>query len=211
MGATQRLDIFLVRHGITKWNQDKRYLGHSDESVLPGVFEEMSELKQELNKYSFDTIFTSDLKRCRETSDYLVGNKLNECIVDQRLRELHFGEWEGKTYEELKTNHVYRNWIDDWESYNPPTGETAIQFKSRINEFLGEVYEKAQSKTCNHNQVLVITHGGVIKYILSSLKESSSIWDFKIKHGNGVRISLEYQEGGWLCNSISEVPTPEKE
>ncbi|WP_178075671.1 histidine phosphatase family protein, partial [Pseudomonas sp. 2995-3] len=83
------MDLLLIRHGITEWNIEKRYLGHSDIGLVESELPKLDPLKLELQKQSYKTVFTSDLKRCKETINYLaIRTPYKE---DVRLREMSFG------------------------------------------------------------------------------------------------------------------------
>ncbi|MFE7062780.1 histidine phosphatase family protein [Sutcliffiella sp. NPDC057660] len=206
MGTCGNVDLFLVRHGITDWNRDKRYLGHTDRGVLIHELFRLHALRKELMNHSFDYVFTSDLLRCRETVSYL-GYGAMAC-TDRRLRELNFGEWEGKTYEELKDNDHYRKWLTDWENESPPNGESGRGFTARVDDFIHERFLHITEKPSA--RILLVTHGGVIRFLLARFKATDTFWEGAIQHGQGVRISLTRKEGEWTCNSLSEVPLPGK-
>jgi alpha-ribazole phosphatase len=204
------MDLFFVRHGITDWNKEKRYLGHTDREVINSELGQLTELKDELKKINFDHVFTSDLRRCQETLSYL--HLSSPASVDTRLREMNFGDWEGKTYEELKHDPAYRNWIDNWEQGSTPNGESGEGFKVRINSFFNELFQRILENTTNSNQkILVMTHGGVIRYFVSKMVSSHTFWNFIVKHGQGIRLSFVWEKGEWVCSSLSEVPFQEKE
>jgi alpha-ribazole phosphatase len=225
MGTRYSVDLYLVRHGLTLWNAQKKYLGHTDIGLLESEKSQLDDLSAELSKRSFDCIFSSDLKRCKETAAYIrPGVPIHS---ESRLREMNFGEWEGKTYNELKHDIRYTKWVDNWEELAPPKGETGLQFKARINDFLTileeEIKEKAplekellenNDKKCKKGgstpQVLIVTHGGVIRHILSRFIPDRSFWQWNVTHGRGYILSLVWEEG-WQCNSWSEVPTRGKE
>jgi alpha-ribazole phosphatase len=226
MGTRHSVDLYLVRHGITLWNVQKKYLGHTDIGLLDSEKSQLDELRAVISKRSFDYIFSSDLRRCQETAAYI--NPGGSIHVDPRLREMNFGEWEGKTYAELKYDNRYTKWLDNWEEHGPPKGETGLQFKARINDFLTslekEIIERAplERETLENNeqtwvkggtasQVLIVTHGGVMRYILSRFIPDRSFWQWNLIHGRGYILSLVWDEEGWQCNSWSEVPTQGKE
>ncbi|MFC0471927.1 histidine phosphatase family protein [Halalkalibacter kiskunsagensis] len=209
MGTCHYMDLFFVRHGVTDWNKEKRYLGHTDREVINSELTELTDLKEELKRMHFDHVFTSDLRRCQETLSYL--NLSSHTSIDTRLREMNFGDWEGKTYEELKHDSAYRKWIDNWEHSNVPNGESGEEFKARINAFFDELFQRILENTLHSKQqVLVMTHGGVIRYFVSKMVSSHTFWNFIVKHGQGIRLSFVWQKGEWVCSSLSEVPFREK-
>lgn len=207
MGTCHNMDLFLVRHGITEWNDQKRYLGHTNQGVVKKELYKLDKLKRELQKKRFDYVYTSDLLRCIHTLDYLQIPV--KPIVDQRLREMNFGDWEGKTYNELKDLKMYRNWLDNWENAPVPNGESATIFKSRVDSFLYELFHHRKLK--NPQKILLITHGGVIRYVVSKYAASTSFWNVSITQGQALQLKFEMKEGVWRCSSFSEVLSQEKE
>jgi alpha-ribazole phosphatase len=227
MGTYRGVELYLVRHGLTLWNVQKKYLGHTDLGLLENKKWQLDELRTELKQMPFDHVFSSDLRRCQETITYIYPDSSFD--LEPRLREINFGEWEGKTYDELKYEGRYSGWLNNWEEAAPPNGETGIDFKARINSFLEDVLQKQGKQfTSSENQhqsnkkkstniedkvkkILIVTHGGVIRHILSRFNPEHTFWQWKITHGKGYHLSLTWQEGDWQCNSWSEVPTQEKE
>lgn len=209
MGTSHYMDLFLVRHGVTDWNKEKRYLGHTDRGVLTSELTQLNKLQKELAEISFDHVFTSDLLRCRETLAYL--NIPSQVSVDTRLREINFGDWEGKTYIELKDDRMYRDWLNNWEKHSIPNGESANTFKSRIESFIQDLDHHSVKLIPNRRKLLIVTHGGVIRYIVSKFVPSIAFWELSVTHGHGIHLTLVKQKGEWVCNSLSVVPFQEKE
>jgi alpha-ribazole phosphatase len=210
--------LYLVRHGLTAWNAEKRYIGHTDHGILREKREQLSSLKEALQQLQFQRIYSSDLKRCLETLDYVYPTK--DFLRDERLREMNFGEWEGKTYDFLKGDPHYRKWVDDGEHHTPPAGESASSFKGRIDSFINQLLKEMTEETddketddenSDSSTILIVTHGGVIRHFLTRFMPSSSFWEWKVIHGTGLHVTLENAEGEWRCSSWSVVPTPEKE
>ncbi|MDQ0228996.1 histidine phosphatase family protein [Metabacillus malikii] len=207
MGTNHNLDLYLVRHGVTDWNQQKRYVGHTDRPVIESELSLLAPLKQALANIEFDKIVVSDLRRCQETFAYLQID--GEPNTDSRLREMNFGDWEGKTYYELKDDKVYQNWLNNWEEHTIPNGDSGDDFKSRVDSVLQELLAEAKSES----NVLLVTHGGVIRYIVQKYHHTTSFWDFPIKHGTAITLSLSFNEekGEWQCISLSAVPSQESD
>lgn len=208
MGSCHHMDLFLVRHSITEWNQQKRYLGHTNQGLVKEELKQFDRLKNELQKRRFDHVITSDLLRCQETLDYLeIPTKIT---VDHRLREMNFGDWEGKTYNELKGVKAYQNWLNNWEDAPVPNGESATTFKLRINSFFHDLFQQINDLKGNQ-KFLIVTHGGVIRYAVSTFVASTSFWNISINHGQGLQLSFEKKEGVWTCSSFLEVLSQVKE
>ncbi|WP_374721354.1 histidine phosphatase family protein [Peribacillus tepidiphilus] len=203
MESIRCLRVVFVRHGMTSWNQDKRYLGHSDEPIIEQEMESYQSLKKFFLTNPPDIVYSSDLLRCKQTAAFLFSER--KTIIDQRLRELNFGSWEGKTYDDLKGNPTYRQWIDNWEKMSPPNGENGQDFKKRVREFWDDCIK---SKA---NSIAIVTHGGVIRQLISDLVHTVSYWDLNIPFGKGYELTLVKAGEEWTCSLLSVVPTAEKD
>lgn len=209
MRVDRYVDLYLIRHWITDWNRDKRYLGHTDQDILLDGINELDVLKKELQSLSFDSIYSSDLIRCQRTLDYL--HLHHSPNLDSRLREMNFGDWEGKKYDELKEDACYQNWLDNWEIHSTPSGESGQLFQERVDVFILDMLDRDRL-TKEKSIILVMTHAGVIRYMLQKFKATDSFWESpNITHGKGLLMKLEEKEGDWVCKCLSEVPLAAKE
>ncbi|MGG2994813.1 histidine phosphatase family protein [Paenibacillus macerans] len=127
-----RIEWWLVRHGLTEWNVQHRYQGHSDPALLPCEASGLEPLRRDLAGVDFSAVYSSDLARCRQTLEYARPDLMGRCVADRRLREMDFGAWEGRTYEMLKDDASYRAWIDDPQRVTPPGGESWQAFRARV-------------------------------------------------------------------------------
>lgn len=198
------VDITLFRHGVTKANVHKEYLGWTDSPLTREAIQKLQVIKLE----EFDLFITSDLGRCVRTMELLFPH--DEPIILPELREMNFGMFEGKTYEELKHNELYRNWLDHGFLQAPPDGEAFKPFQRRVEKGWEKVTDLLLRE--NKKRVFIVTHGGVIRYLLERFSpEKKEFWEWKIDHGNGYRLSFESEQlrRGDRCISLQEVPLTE--
>lgn len=216
-----KLELVLVRHGQTQWNVEHRYLGHTDLPLLPEAVDQLSQLNQQLRQLTdkwdepssgFWRVFCSDLLRCRETLAYIAPLLEKETLYDQRLREMNFGVFEGCTYEQLKSNDLYRRWIDDPSQATPPEGESWTEFNERLLGFLldlGQAAEAEFSRSVTRenvgeeitNRVLVVTHGGVIRHILAQLVPDITFYSAVAPSPGALMVlQLCWQNGQWSAS-----------
>lgn len=162
--------IYVIRHGQTDWNVEKRTQG-SIETSLNEVGREQAEIvRQELQDKKIDVVLCSPRKRCKETAEIIcVGNDI---IIQELedLRERDFGEFEGK-----KKGEDY-DWIEfwDWESnHKYQQAECVRDFYERVAAIVEMIKRDYKNKN-----VLIITHSGVVAMIycyLNNIKPNGKL------------------------------------
>ncbi|MDQ0170450.1 histidine phosphatase family protein [Paenibacillus tundrae] len=199
-------DLIFIRHGTTLWNQEKRYLGHTDIGLLPEAKQELALLREQLRNLSWSKLYSSDLLRCQQTLTSVTPLQREQAHLDARLREIDFGEWEGKTYDQLQHIQQYRNWIDDPQNVTPPKGESWQAFTARIDSFLNTcLLHDALSEpvTVDVPQMGIVTHGGVIRYAISRLIPDLNFWDTQVIPGQAIKVRLDYGASGWVGSQVA--------
>ncbi|WP_444684711.1 histidine phosphatase family protein [Alkalicoccus luteus] len=200
MDSNDTIYLDIVRHGVTEANLAKQYLGWTDEPISPQSAPALKELKRLLVPAEWQEVHASDLLRCRQTAAALDLTPQ----FDERLREMHFGKWEMRTYEELKHEEAYRRWVDDPVTRRPPGGESWNDLNERVGDWYADMLERAPER------VVVVTHGGVIRTLLMLTGAANHLWQYKVRHGGAFRLTISRQKEGWICTSLSAVPTLEK-
>src|SRR5699024_8312768 len=201
------ITITLLRHGVTKENLSKKYLGWSDPPITEQAYKELIILQNQLPLYDF--YMSSDLIRCKQTAEVVVPDTPG--LETEHLREIHFGDWELKTYDELCHDASYRNWIDDPFNEQPPGGESFPVFKKRVMKAWKQLLEQMEIQ--HSKRVLVVTHGGVIRLLLTELTQANRyFWEWQIPHGQGMTLTWSIKE--WreasTCTSLQAAPLTEK-
>jgi alpha-ribazole phosphatase len=197
--------ITFIRHGMTAENEAKQYISWTD---VPLLEKEIERLKMGVYP-PVDFVVTSDLLRCQQTARCLFPHlRVERC---EKWRELHFGAFEGRTYEELKDVKAYRRWLEQPWNAAPPNGEHFTHFQARIERALDETLSLF-SESVRH--IAVVTHGGPIRYILSRYApETRSFWEWSVPFGGG--FTLSNIEERWRrrerCISLAVVPFKENE
>ena len=122
--------IHFIRHGAIDETLSGKYIGVTDVSLSE---EGKKALRQLAENYSYpktQVVFTSPLKRCTETCQILYPDLSPLSIAN--LRECNFGEWEGKTADELKNEPEFEKWLGGDNEVAPPHGESNADFIRRI-------------------------------------------------------------------------------
>ncbi|UNC92487.1 histidine phosphatase family protein [Candidatus Contubernalis alkaliaceticus] len=155
--------IYLLRHGQTLWNDQWRLQGQKDIDLSPKGMLQAKRAAESLIKVDFDSIYCSDLSRAVKTAEIVAEGRENEVIRTEKLREVSFGSWEGKNLQEItgQEREYYKSWLRDPVNYPVPGGESMVDVKNRVINFLDTVLVKKDEK------ILLVSHGGPIKIIIA--------------------------------------------
>ena len=100
------MNLLLIRHGETSWNQEQRYQGQQDSPLSElGPGPSRKNRQKFLARMKIDVIYTSDLLRAKRTAEAIARPHGLTPIADPRLREINFGVWEGLTREEVQARY----------------------------------------------------------------------------------------------------------
>lgn len=161
------VQIFLIRHGQTDWNVNKRLQGHTDIPLNEHGRKQAAALKDILREYSLDAFYSSDLSRARETAELARWNSDIPVITSSGLRETVLGEAEGLFVDELHLRFPdsFKRWLgttkgQENEHFAFPGGETKIQHRERIQKSLYELLDQH-----SYSRVGVVTHGGAMRRV----------------------------------------------
>lgn len=153
----------LLRHGQTEWNTLKKIQGSADSPLTARGRQETSGWVQTLQRYHWDRIIASDLGRVRATVDILNRELGLPVSFDARLREQHWGDWEGLTLPFIQENlkeELARRVARGWH-FSAPGGESRLAVKDRVLTTLLE-----SAATWPGQNILVVCHQGVVKSVL---------------------------------------------
>lgn len=173
------MEIFLIRH--TAPAVDKGFIYGRTDVPLAESFDAEKELIRTKLPEHIDLVFSSPSSRCA-----LLAQKIKDSFkTDERLMELDFGLWEGKTWETIDRSESER-WMKDFVNNCPPGGETLNEMNNRVMSFWEELILRP------YHRIVVITHGGVIRLILAAVNASplKSIFDVNINYGEVVSLNV---------------------
>jgi len=142
------MKIYMIRHTAVDIPQGMCY-GQTDVSLKDTFEIEAGTVKGNLKEIEFEMVFSSPLSRCTKLANYC---GFSDAILDNRLKELYFGDWEGQQWDEIDMDI----WKTDWVNHPTPNGESFIHLYERVASFLNELKEKT------YDTALIFTHGGVI-------------------------------------------------
>lgn len=172
--------VFLIRHGITISNEEKRFAGCRTDCPLS---EKGIEALKSLNYPRPDRVYVSPMLRCRQTADIIFNN--HKKIVVDELKEIDFGDFENKNHTELDGNPHYQAWIDSGGLGSIPDGESFDVFAKRCVPVFVDILEKEKSQN-----VSFVIHGGTIMAIMNLLC-GMSCFDALSENGKGFECTYE--------------------
>ena len=170
------MKCYLIRHGATQGNQEGRYVGCTDELVLPEQLEKLKNLRNTLS--SVDYVFTSPYLRCRQSGEVLFAGCRNVPEIIWDFREIDFGEFE------------YKRFIDSGGTIAFPGGEAPEYFKARCCRAFISCVKKAQEQGL---EVLGFAlHGGTIMAVMEAFGEPrKDYFAYQVKNGCGYEVEIE--------------------
>lgn len=142
--------IYFIRHGQTDWNLLKLMQGQTDIPLNEEGRNQARKMAQTLKGVTFDKVFCSPLSRAVETCKAVVGE--GKIIIDERLVERNFGEYEGKSLQIMIDEGFWK----ESGMQNFKRGESLSDVVSRVYSFLDEITQKYKNKN-----ILIVAHGGI--------------------------------------------------
>ncbi len=171
------MDIYLMRHGETDWNLQKRIQGSSDIPLNAEGLRLAQAVGRALAPLHFDRCYCSPLLRARQTAELVLAGRELPIHYDARLEEFHFGALEGKRFpwrKRFPLSNLYRL-FNHAERYRPRGGgESLSAMAQRCSSFLEEVLKPLEGQV---ETVLVSSHGGWLRQALHlALGEEGNFW-----------------------------------
>jgi alpha-ribazole phosphatase/probable phosphoglycerate mutase len=169
--CSTRIDI--IRHGEPVGG--KRIRGQRDDPLSATGWEQMRRAVQV--DQPWDAIVSSPLSRCAGFARELAGNRHLPLHLEERFREIGFGEWEGRTHDELDVdNRQLARFRLDPVNNRPPGAEAVEQFRDRVWAGLTDVHQRFAGQ-----YVLIVAHAGVIRAAISHALGARIDYLFRIK------------------------------
>lgn len=183
------IKLILVRHALTTDNEDKKLSGHIDSCLSKYGIEQVENLTKYLENTKVDSIYTTTSSRTKDTVKEIA--KKRGIMISERelLKEINFGDFEGKTFEDIKINYPneFNKIIELGYEYKYPNGESLIDSYKRVSIEIDNIISENDGK-----EVLICSHGGTIRNIISYLVTNSYEyhWNFKIDNASVTIIDI---------------------
>lgn len=155
--------VLLIRHGKTEWNNFGKIQGCQDIDLTEEGLLQADALKERL-KDGFDCIYSSPLIRANKTAKILADYNQKELHLEDELKEVNYGDWQGLTYKEIEENYpeLYHKWHNGLEECPISGGELSIGNAAlRAKKCILNIVSKNKGST-----IAIVAHGGIIKAAL---------------------------------------------
>jgi len=157
-------NIYLVRHGESTWNIEKRWQGSKNSNLTPLGIIQVEKARETLAIIKIDHAFVSPSKRAIDSMKILLNKSVIKTIVLNDLREITLGSWEGKTHTEVeKLNPVqFHNFWNKPELFNLENAETFESVQNRVISVIENLFDQYSG-----SNILVVSHGLSIKVAMA--------------------------------------------
>lgn len=187
--------LYIVRHGQTEWNVQKRLQGHKDSPLTKLGILQAQWARDGMKDIPIDVIYSSTTGRAYKTAQIIRGSREIPIIAEKNLRELNMGNWEGQRAldiekEDPKKYHCFWNTP---HLYKATSGETYFDVQKRALKVVKNIINLHKGKT-----VLIVTHTTTLKLIMAYFegRPLSKLWDLPYIHPCSISM-VEIKDTGW--------------
>lgn len=185
-------EIVLIRHSSLAVPRGVCY-GFSNIDVSHNFVYEVEWLREQLEDFDCDLVYCSSLQRCVKLAVEVFDAPVH---ATENLKEVNYGDWEGKTWEEINTKGD-NLWMYENTANKPPNGESFIELQKRVVEELEKIFSRKEEK------IAIVCHGGVIRSVLSYLLKAPLQYtrSFHIHYAGFVKFKLTNE--GWRLTELN--------
>ncbi len=193
--------LILVRHGETFWNAIRRFQGFSDIELSPNGITQAESLALSLKGEPLSAIYTSPLKRARQTAE-IIG-RFHHCptTIEDGLKELNQGELEGLTGEEMRRDFpdFLKGWLEDPGSVTLPGGESLDELQKRVWPIVERIADRHPEET-----VLAVAHSFVNIVIICRVLGIPLIQFRRFRQDATAKNIIEFTRGGVVVGCLND-------
>jgi|SRR5450756_364781 len=197
--------LYLVRHGETDLNRDRRFRGMSDAPLNEQGRLEAQGAARLLSGLGIGTVHTSPVRRAVETTEIIAGETNAGVVINDGLIDIDYGEWQGLTVEEVREKFgedMLESWISDPGGFTFPGGESMLDVRSRLEPTLLGIVRENPGGT-----VAAVSHLAVLKVCFIVMMGVESGWFWKLGLDNGSVGLFSYkEESGFMLQSWNCLP-----
>ncbi|QJA09635.1 histidine phosphatase family protein [Romboutsia sp. CE17] len=194
------LKLILVRHAITEDNKGCKLSGHIDSILSEEGKKQIKDLNKFLQLEKIDKIYTTTSSRTKYTVEEIAQERNMEIIEKDTLKEISFGDFEGLDFNEIKDRYPdeFQKMIDEGYNYRYPNGESLVDSYNRVVKEIKDIVNNNDNKN-----ILICSHGGTIRNILTYLISNSYNYHWNFRIDNCSVTTLEIDNGFAVINNMN--------
>ena len=191
------LQVYLVRHGETQWNAERRIQGQSDSPLTAKGEQQAMQVATRAKELGITHIISSDLGRTRRTAEIIAQACGCDILLDPRLRELNMGVLETRNIDSLTAEE--ENWrrqlVNGTKDGRIPQGESMLELSERMHSALASCLELPQG-----SRPLLVSHGIALGCLVSTILGLPAWAERRLRLRNCSISRVDYQESQWLAS-----------
>lgn len=180
------IKLRLIRHGQTAFNAEGRYMGRTDVELCDDGRQAIRKMYENAQWEDDVPLFSSPMKRCLETAKIIFPDRTP--VIFDGLREMDFGIFEGKMYEELQNMKEFTDFVSTSGRIAPPEGESREDFTARVTDAVKKCCESIRE--AGRDFGVIVMHGGTIMALMSYL-DGGDYYSYLPKNGGGFLLTLD--------------------
>ncbi len=165
------MELYIIRHGETVWNSQNRLQGSCDIDLNENGRLKAIKLGNEIDSIPFDKIYVSPLIRAYETACLIRGRRNIQIIRDERLREISFGEMEGRCYDEvIDEKSPFSYFFTNPDLYVPAKNAESLEDLCRRTKAF--IIDEIEPQHQTAQRIMIVAHGALNKGLMSYLEKN---------------------------------------
>lgn len=190
--------LYLVRHTELK-NVAGKCVGQSDVALSEKGVADIERLARLVKPLAPTRVVSSDLARCVRLAEAIANQFGVSPELDSAWRELHFGSWENKAWDEIRAQDedAFEEWTRNFVETPAPDGESFLELRERVEKAMEKL------KTLERETVLVVTHAGAMRAALSVAVGVPLERAFAIELNYGALVCLSSDGAQWTLRELN--------
>jgi len=191
------LQVYLVRHGETQWNAERRIQGQSDSALTEKGEQQAQQVAERARALGITHIISSDLGRTRQTANIIAQTCGCDVTLDARLRELDMGVLEQRHIDGLTEEEEgwRRQLVNGTPDGRIPDGESMLELSERMQGALNACLELPEG-----SRPLLVSHGMALGCLVSTILGLPAWAERRLRLRNCSLSRVDYQQSPWLAS-----------
>lgn len=192
--------VIFIRPGETEWNKIGRWQGIVSIPLSTVGMKQAQRLAKFVRNVGMDVIYSSDLRRAKDTAAVISEYTNTKIVYDLRLRERHMGEWQGLTTPEIQQwcRADYQKLIADPHHFVVPGGESRAQVAERVHACFDDIIA-GEGETIG-----IISHTTAVRTLLAVLIPGSDAYNMQFRNMS-VTTLAQQEDGSWKITQLDDV------